>query len=165
MAAITELSEHVYVAGLIPPSTLDTTTAAEVTAMQYIDIDGWEGVLVVVSVGTASDAAVAPVLTLAHSAAIDTDLEASGALSSDTFELLPTSATSDISATTGRVFVGDIDFKAQGWTGGYIQPVITTPVATTTSILISAVAVLYGGQGNSATRNHADQQQTLVTAY
>jgi hypothetical protein len=160
-----ELSEHVFVAGAIPPQALDTTTALEVTAMQYLEIDEWESVLVLVAVGVATDSDTTFTLQIAHSESIDTNLDLAD-LSSDTFEMVITVADSDISATVGRVFVGDIDFKAQGWTGGYIQPFIASPgVTTSESMQVSCVFVLYGGQGSTATRKGADQTQTVVQAF
>ncbi len=165
MAEMKELSEHVFVAGAIPPQNLSTAIALEVTAMQYVEIDEWEGVLILVSVGDTIDSDTTFTLQIAHSAGIDTNLDLA-ALDSDTFEMVISVASSDISLTQGRVFVGDIDFKAQGWTGGYIQPFIKGPGVTTSETMnVSAVFVLYGGQGSSATRKGADQALTVVQAF
>ncbi len=163
MAEMKELSEHVFVAGGIPPQVLDTTTALLATAMQYVEIDEWEGALVLLSVGEATDSDTAFTMGIAYSSDVDTDLDV--AISSDTFEIVVTVADSDISLTAGRVFVGDIDFKAQGWTDGFIQPIITTEITTAETMAVSCVIVLYGGQGSSATRKGADQALTVVQAF
>ena len=162
MAGINELSSHVYVAGAMPPQTLSTTTATEVTAMQYTNIAGWQGAMVILSIGEGVTSDATFTFNVAHSSDISTDLEAAGMLSSDTFDMPVTLLDSEVSVTVGRVYVGDINFKTQGWFDGYIQPVISEVMPTGETIISSAVFVLYGPTGSSAERS---QSQTLVTAF
>ena len=166
MASLNELEPHVYVASGMSPEIYDTTTGETITDMQYVQIDGWEACLVVVSTGTATDSDTTCTSSVAHSLFIDTDLELSGKLSSDVFEMVITVPSSDYSTTEGEVYVGDINFESVGWDNiGYIQPVFTTEITLNETLGLSLVFVLYGPSGNADTRLHPGQKNAVVTAY